>query len=100
MVRTVSTSVDTVVGQIERRKHDDTVSVEIFFDLFCKCINFFIFLFDITVKKNGSFPVGESFSFFGFCNDLVDQFHVMFVCLCIGEGFQNFLVVDKFLWIF
>ena len=42
VIRTVFASIDTVIGQIERGKHNDTVAVKFLFDLLCQCINFLI----------------------------------------------------------
>ena len=62
VIRAIGTAVHTVVGKVERRKHDDSVSVEILFDLFRQPVDFLILLFDRTGEKNGCFPVGKSFS--------------------------------------
>ena len=41
MIRTVNTSVDTVVREIERRKHHNAVSIERLLDLLCQPIHLF-----------------------------------------------------------
>ena len=76
-------------------KHDDTISVEIFFDLFGKLIDLLVLFLDRTGKEHRGFPVGEPFSFFGLFDNGIDQFNVFFVLVRIGESFQDFFMVDK-----
>ena len=44
VAKTVGAAVDTVIGQIQRGEHNDTVPVEIFFNLFRQTIHFLVFL--------------------------------------------------------
>ena len=95
MVRAVGASVDAVVGQVERREHHDAVAVEIFLDLFRQLVDLLILIFERTGEKDGSLPVGESFSLLRFLDDRVDQFDIFLVLVCIGKCLEDFLVVDK-----
>ena len=52
MIRTVHTSVHTIIGKIKRGKHYDTVAIKILFDLLCQCIDFLHLFFLLTGKKN------------------------------------------------
>ena len=49
MIRAVCTAVYAIVRKVKRGKHNDTVSIEILFDLLSKSINFLIFFFNIAV---------------------------------------------------
>ena len=100
MVRAVGAAVDAVVGQIQRCKHNDPVSVEIFLDLFCQFIDFLIFLLDGTGKKYGRLSVGESFPFLCLLDDGVDQFDVFLVLVCISESLEDLFMVDKIICTF
>ena len=42
----------------------------------------------------------QPFSFFCFFNDRIDQFHVIFILICIGERFENFFMIDKIICMF
>ncbi len=63
MIRTVKTAVYTVIGKIKRCKHNNAISVKVFFNLLGKIINFFDFLFILTGKKHTCRSVGKAFSF-------------------------------------
>ena len=42
-------AVDTIIGQIKRSKHNDTVAVELLLDLFCQLIDLLILVFQFAV---------------------------------------------------
>ena len=60
VVGAVGAAVDTVIGQIQRGEHNDTVPVEIFFNLFRQTIHFLVFLRQIAVQKHRRLPVGQA----------------------------------------
>ena len=100
VIRTVGAAVDAVVGQVQWREHDDTVSVEILLDLLGKFVDLLVLLLDGTGEQNGGLPVGQTFPFFGFLDDGVDQFHIFFVLICIGESLKDLLMIDKIICTF
>ena len=86
VVRAVGTAVDAVIGQVQRREHDDAVAVEILFNLFGKLINLIILLLDGTGEQDGRFAVGKTFSLLGLLDNSVDEFYIFFVLVRVGEG--------------
>ena len=100
MIWTVDTAVDTVVGKIQRRKKHDPVSVEILFDLFCQSIDLLVLILQITVQKDRRLSVAQSLSQPGLIQDLIDQFSVMLILLCIFKGLHDLLMVDKIICAF
>ena len=86
VVRAVGTAVDAVIGQVQRREHDDAVAVEILFNLFGKLINLIILLLDGTGEQDGRLAVGKTFSLLGLLDDSVDEFYIFFVLVRVGEG--------------
>ena len=95
VVRAVGTAVDAVVGQIQRREHDDPVAVEVLLDLFSQGVDLLVLLFDVAVQENGGVPVGEAPALPGLREDLVDEGLIVPVLLREGESLQDLLVVDK-----
>ena len=86
MVGAVGAAVNAVVGQIQRCEHYDTVAVKIFFDLLGKFVDLLIFFLDGTGKQDRGLTVGKSFAFLCFLDDGVNEFHIFFVLVRIGEG--------------
>ena len=95
VVRAVGAPVDAVVGQVERREHDDPVAVEVFFDLFRQLTDLLILFLDGTGQQDGSLPVGESFALLRLLDDGIDQFDIFFVFVCVGERLKDLFVIDK-----
>ena len=95
VVGTVNAAVDTVIGQIQRREHHDSVAVEILLDLLGQGVYFLVFLLQIAVQQNDGFLVGQPLPQPGFGQNLVDQRRVMLVGLPVGQCLQDFTVVDK-----
>ena len=97
MIRTVYATVDTVIGQIQRCKKHDPVSVKFFFNLCRKFIHFLNLVRHLTGQQHRSLSVCQAFAFLCFRKDLVDQFHVVFICICISQGLSDLFIWDKFL---
>ena len=104
VIRTVKTSVHTVIGQIQRRKHNDTVAVESLLYLLGKVVHLLYLFGDIARQQNGGFTVckpraeGALVSPAGSClfKDTVDKLDVVLVGVGIGKSFSYLAVVDKF----
>ena len=105
VIRTVKTSVDTVVGQIQRGKEDNTIAVEGQLDLLCDLIHPFDLFRVFAGQKHGSLPVCEAGAgtavpvFHRPCllQDLIDQFFIVLVLLRIGKSCTDLLIIDEFL---
>ena len=97
MVGTVQAAVDAVVGQIQRREDDNAVAVEILFDLLGQGVQLLNLLGDVAGQQHRGLPVGQALALPGLVQNLVDQLQVVLVLVGIGQGVQDFLVVDKFL---
>ena len=87
MIRAIYTAVNTIVGQIERRKHNDASAVEFFFDLTCQLEHFLIEVIKLTFKKYSCFAMRNAFAFSCFFDDRFDQFTIRFIFLRIGDRF-------------
>ena len=96
MKRTVHTSIDTIIGEIQRRKHHNSVSIKILFDLFRQRIDLLIDLLILTRQKHRSFPMIQSLSFLCFLQYLLHQFAVVFIFICICQRIHDLLMTDKF----
>ena len=97
VIRTVHAAVDTVIGQIKGRKHNNPVSVEILFNLFSQFVNLLVFLLYVAVKQYGCLPVGESLSELCLLKDLVNKLFIVLICLSVGKCLLDFLMGNKFL---
>ena len=97
VIWTVYTSVDTIIGQIQRCKKHNTVSVIILFDLLRQLIDLIDLLLILAGKQNGSLAVRQSLALLCLCNDGIHHFHVVLVGICICQCFLDFLVRDKLL---
>ena len=62
VVWTVNTAVDTVIGQIQRCEHDDTVAVEVLFDLFRQAADFFGDFFVFAGQQHRGLSVADAFA--------------------------------------
>ena len=97
VVGTVQTAVDAVVRQVQRREDDNAVAVEILFDLLGQGVQLLDLLGDVAGQQHRGLPVRQALALPGLVQNLVDELHVVFVLIGIGQGVQDFLVVDKFL---
>ena len=86
VVWTVHAAIHAVIRQIQRCKHDDPVSVEILLDL-ARQLKELLHLFrDFAVKKHCRLAVSQPFSKPRLRQNLVNQFHVVFILLGIGKS--------------
>ena len=105
MVRAVDTAVDTVVGQVERRKNHNAVAVKRELDLLGQPVHLLHLFRDIARKQDRCLPVVQPGAVDAVCRFLracffqntVDQRDVVLVFLCVADGLKDLLVVDKFL---
>ena len=97
VVGTVQTAVDAVVGQVQRREDDNAVAVEILFDLLGQGVQLLDLLGDVAGQQHRGLPVRQALALPGLVQNLVDELHVLLVLVGVGQGVQDFLVVDKFL---
>ena len=97
VIGTVFTAVDAVVGQIQRREHDDAVAVKFLFDFAGKRINLLVFVIQLTVEQDERFFVRDALHLGGFFENLFDDRTVVFVFFCVGKTGANFFIADKFL---
>ena len=103
MIGTIHTAVDTVIGQIQRRKNNDTVAIKALLDLLSDLIDPLNFLRILTSQQNTGLSVGQSGTFpalFGFpgsglFQDLIDQCHVVLILLSILQCGTDLAVMDK-----
>ena len=86
VVWTVHAAIHAVIRQIQRRKHDDPVSVEILLDLARQLKDLLHLFRDLAVKKHCRLAVAQPFSKPRLRQNLVNQFHVVFVLLGIGKS--------------
>ena len=86
VVWTVHAAIHAVIRQIQRRKHDDPVSVEILLDLTCQFKDLLHLFRNLTVKKHCRLTVAQPFSKPRLRQNPIDQFHVVFVLLGIGKS--------------
>ena len=96
VVRAVYTAVDAVIGKIQRREHDDAVSVKIFFYLFGQIVELLNFVRHFAGQQNGGFPVGQPLAQPRLVQDTVYERSVFFILLRILQRVQNLLVGDEF----
>ena len=96
VVWTVNTAVDTVIGQIQRCEHDDTVAVEVLFDLFRQAADFFGDFFVFAGQQHRGFSVADAFAQGSLIQDLPDQFLIVFVFVGVSQGVHDFVMADEF----
>ncbi len=97
VIRTVQTAVYTVIRQIQRCKHNNSVAVIIFLNLLGKGINFLIFFFNVTVKQDKGFFMGKSLFQSCLFKNLVNKLCIMLIFLSVFKTGSYFLVIDEFL---
>lgn len=85
MIWTVDTAVDAVVGQVQRREHDDAVAVEILFDLLGHLVDLFGDLGIFTCQQHRRFPVADALAQGGFVQDLSHQLLVVLVLIGVPQ---------------
>ncbi len=76
VIGTVNTSVDAVIGQIQRSKHYNPVSVKFLLDLFCQAEHFLCQFRIFALQKCQSFPVIKAFKVPG---ALQKRFHISLI---------------------
>ena len=105
MIRTVQTSVDAVVGQIQRRKKNDAVAVKRQLYLLRDLEHLLYLLRDLTGEKHGSLAVCQpgahtavlSLARTSLLKDLVYQLDIVLVGFRVFKRSQDFFIIDKFL---
>ena len=70
MIRTICTSVDAVVGQIQRRKDDDAAAVEVQLDLPCQPVHLLCNCLILAEQQHRSLPVVQPLAQRRLCQDL------------------------------
>ena len=85
VVGAVDAAVDAVVGEVERREHDDAVAVEVLLDLLGEGIDFGVLLGDVAVEEDSGLAVGESLAETCLVQDFVDERLVVAVLLGVVE---------------
>ena len=95
VIRTVNAAVDAVVGQIERGKHDDAVTIKVLLDLLCQGVNLLVFVLQGAVEQHGCLPVSKAPALARLVQDLIDERAVCAVLLCVVQRLQDLLVVDE-----
>ena len=96
VVWAVDTTVDTVVGEVERCKEHDTIAVDVFFDLFSQTEDAFVAFGDVAVEQDGGFTVREALEGLSLVEDRIDQFSITFVFLCPSERGLDFFIGNEF----
>ena len=96
VVWAVNAAIDAVVGQIQRREHDDAVAVEVLLDLLSQGHDLGVFLRIVAGQEHGSFSVGQALAQLGLFEDLIDKGEIVFVGVGISQRIQDFLMVDEF----
>ena len=97
VVGAVQTAVDAVVGQVQGRKHDDPVAVEVLLDLLGQGVDLLVAILQLTGQQHGGLPVGQTLAQLCLFDDGIDQLCVRLVGIGIGQGLLDFLMVDKLL---
>ena len=87
MKRTINATVHTVIGQIERCKHNNSVAIEFIFHFFGKMINAINQIGLITAEQHRCFAMCESFTQSRFINELLYQNPIVLVSLRIVQRF-------------
>ena len=82
----IHSSADTIIGQIQRGEHNDTVPGEIFFNLFRQTIHFLVFLRQIAVQKHRRLPVGQALQACCLLQQGFDQLIVGFIFLRVVQS--------------
>ena len=96
VIGAIDTSVDAIVGQIERSEHDDAVAVEFLFDFLGKFKGLFVEFRVVTFKQESRFTVGESFAFGCLFENSFYKLFVVLMFTGIMDGVDDFVVADKF----
>ena len=96
VIGAIDTSVDAIVGQIERSEHDDAVAVEFLFDFLGKFKGLFVELPVVTFKQESRFTMGESLAQGGLFKNLLYKLFVVLMLTGIMDSVVDFVVADKF----
>ena len=97
VVGAVGAAVDAVIAQVQGRKHDDTVAVEILLDLLGQRIDLLIPVFQLTGQQHGCFPVAQALAQLRLLDDGIDEDSIGLMGVGIGQGIQHLLMVNEFL---
>ena len=97
VVGAVDAAVDAVVGQIQRREHDDAVAVELLLDLPGQRGDLRLHLGVFIGQQHGGFAVGKPLALARLVEDGADEGHVVLVQVGVGECVLDLLMVDELL---
>ena len=97
VIGTVQAPVDAVVGEVQGGEDHNAVAVEVLFNLLGQSVQLLDFLRDLAGQQHRGLPVGQALALPGLVQNLVDELHVLLVLVGVGQGVQDFLVVDEFL---
>ena len=105
MVGAVDAAVDAVVGEVERRKQHDAVAVERELDLLGELVDLGDLFGDVAGEQHRGLAVRQPGAVYAARRRLrarlfqqrVDERGVVFVCLGVAQGLEDFRVVDEFL---
>ena len=96
MIRAVYTTVDAIIGEVERGKEHDTVAIEAIFHLPGQIVNALSAFSVVAEQQHGSLTMGESLTLSGFCNERMNELNIVFVGLRIFQRGPNFSVINEF----
>ena len=104
VIGAVDAAVDAVVGQVQRREDDDAVAVEGELDLLGDLIDPLLHLGVVAGEQDGRLAVRQTVAAAAggggdgtrLLQYGVDELHVVFVSLRIGQGLADLSVVDEF----
>ena len=96
VVGTVHTAVDTVVGQVQRGKQDDTLAVDLVFDLFGQVVDAFQDGGIFAGQEHGGFPMAQALQGAGFFQQALAVGRIFALFISKSQGVQDFLMVDEF----
>ena len=95
VIRAVHAAVDTVIGEIQRSKHDDTVAVKMLLDLLAQCEYLPDDLRVLAFQQGRGLCIREAFVFPAFFEDLVHELEIIFMFLRKSQRFFDLRIVDE-----
>lgn len=95
MVGAVGAPVDAVVGEVERREHDDSVAVYPLLEPAGQCEHPFVEVGKVAFQQDGGFAVGDALRRFGLVQYMLYQGAVVPVGPRVFHRFYYFAVVDE-----
>ena len=96
VVGAVDAAVDAVIGQVQRREHDDAVAVELVLDAVGQPVQGLYPVRQLTGQQDGGFPVAQAFAERGFGKDAVDEPGIAGVFRRPGKGLLHLFVIYEF----